>query len=94
MKKGTLIEVEWLDAGIDTGDLDPDPVDYDAQSQGARSIGYFVKQGPINLILASDCYPANSTPYRTAQRIPIALIKAVWVLSRSRKKHLLQKRAK
>ena len=94
MTKGTLVEVEWLDASIDTGDLPLEPLDYDPSSQDSRSVGYFVKQGLVNLIIATDYYPDAKEPFRTAQRIPLVLIRGIRILSPGKRKTLHRKNGK
>jgi len=95
MQQGTPIEIEWIDASLDTSEIPKDPQDYDPSSQKTKSIGYFVKKGPLNTIIATDFYPGNPDPFRGAQRIPNVLILAISELVVERtKKTLLQKHYK
>ena len=84
MKIGDLIEVEWLDASIDTGDANSR--DYDAATQLTRTIGYLLQLGRVNLCLAHECSPESDTEniYRCMTRIPRACVRRVWQLSRGR----------
>ena len=85
MKQGTLILVEWLDASVDTADSTSDPLDHDSANQDAQTLGFFVKLGKENLILAQECFPHASSPYRTVSRIPRILVKSVRSLSLGRR---------
>src|SRR3990172_10050250 len=86
MKQGTLILVEWLDASVDTADTTSDPADHDSANQDAQTLGFFVKLGRENLILAQEFFPdAPTSPYRTVSRIPRILVKSVRSLSLGRR---------
>jgi len=85
MKPGTPIRVEWLDAGLDTSEAPLDLPDHDSASQDATTIGFFLKLGTENLILAQEHFPhADSYQFRSITRIPRVLLKRVTRLSPGR----------
>lgn len=86
MRPGTLVLVEWLDAGLDTGDAGVELPDVDPASQNLHTIGYFLKAGTVNLIVAQEYAPdAPDHQFRCITRIPWQLVRRVWRIN-SRKR--------